>query len=463
MNKRLDICKILINATQIMNRDAVLRLFLMLCFVITLVHIFYLCNEYFRYEVTTFVEIAIPQTIQFPGLTFCSRLNFLNRENLGKPADHLFSYISKGNVTASFVMNSTQSFADLIRFSIITRLVTHPYNDGYFNGDESNGWFPLMLRKSYILDSSKCFHVCLRDDLNQWIDYQQLYTVTKGGNNLISWYFKNYRGFILYYIGVKDATITELDFQMVILPNTNVYTTFSTYESFLKEPPYQSWCRNYEEQGFASKNHCRQDCFRKTLLKKHNMSLLQSLSYSDDSVFIRDASDVFNDTKSQQIDIYRYCDTQCFDAACHSVTYTQNLIHRQSTPGSSSITTTASKNPATKTQAQPAIPFVSFFSNLLSTFGTWLGLSAYGMFALTTKVIESLKSHFASNHQDNHQGHEIFVDGSRKKCLLTQRKQKQVLNRNDYLMKISDAHLNTTVRILGNNGHWRRIIVGPQS
>ena len=446
-----------------MNRDVVLRLFLMLCCVITFVHIFYLCNEYFRYEVTTFVEIAIPQIIQFPGLTFCLRLNFVIRENLGKPADDVFSDISKGNVTASFVMNSTQSFADLIKTINVTRLMIHPYNDDWFNGDESNDWFPLMIRKSYIFNSYKCFHVCLRDDLNQWIDYQQLYTVTKGGNSLAYWYFKNYRGFILYYVGVKDATITELDFQMAILPNTGIYTTFSTYESFLKEPPYQSWCRNYEEQGFASKNHCRQDCFRRTLLKKHNVSLLESLSYSDDSVLIRHASDVFDDTKSEQIDIYRYCDTQCFDVACHSVTYTQNLIHRHSTSGYSLVATTASKNPVTKTQAQPAIPFVSFFSNLLSTFGTWLGLSAYGMFPLTTKVLESLKSYFASNHQDNHQGHEIFVDGSRKKCLLTQRKQKEVLNRNDYLMKIPDTHLNTTVRIRGTNGNWKRIIVGPQS
>ena len=41
------------------------------CFLLNVLQIWYLCDEYFRFEVTTSVRISIPDDIEFPSFTLC--------------------------------------------------------------------------------------------------------------------------------------------------------------------------------------------------------------------------------------------------------------------------------------------------------------------------------------------------------------------------------------------------------
>ena len=57
------------------------------------------------------------------------------------------------------------------------------------------------------------------------------------------------------------------------------------------------------------------------------------------------------------------------------------------TQETTTLTVVASRNPAIKTECLPAMPFITFLTNLLSTFGIWFGLSVWALSPHKLKLI----------------------------------------------------------------------------
>ena len=189
---------------------------------------------------------------------------------------------------------------------------------------------------------------------------------------------------IYFYIHPKGHFMTLEDLQKNIKNNTWLVMSYETYQSKLLPFPYKTNCRDYQKEGLSTRAHCRMKCLRPAILDKYQRVYSEVAAWSSDNMKI--LMNLFNIEAEGRVS--DDCEMKCLQKECLLISYTSvNLVKEPRTQETALLTVVASRNPAIKTECLPAMPFISFLTNLLSTFGIWFALSVWATSPLQLKVI----------------------------------------------------------------------------
>ena len=383
------------------------------------VHIYQVCDRYFHYEVTTNVRIDFPEIVEFPPTTLCvvlvsllkwekmssdlrrsllqAALPKLTNETLlsqmasdpslispevnthsdawSRTSYNIYSRLVK-EVPAGMIFNLTASFHEVFPVFTTTGL-TH----NSFGSDKQKKWeerptsgkFQFTIDSTFIHDRYKCWTLHIRPELNK-ISFSELWAMYSQTRGLLSSWYSYVKTEIQVYIHSKGFLINTLDYKTKVSSGSRVITRFVSYESVLLEYPYKTNCRNYTKIGFTSRKHCKEMCFKSKTIERYNAILEDSHAFESDNMFFNQSQYPWTDESTVRF-FARECKTECQERDCRSITYLkEDTIARQSLKYSEQYFC-LTYSIITFTETQAAFPLVSFLTELLSTFGIWMGLS----------------------------------------------------------------------------------------
>ena len=414
-------------------RPKYMILIYLVCSIMNNVHIYQICDGYFRYDVTSNVKIGIPEEFEFPSMTLCMdivnalewtqmsrelRRSLLTQpvfpkatiENMVSNASFVEASLSKLSVSDNHLI-SQHVYSNLATRKMIPEILnlTKPIEQLYYSFEinglfkEPNGSiesyeiftenmsdFQFSIDKAFLHSRLKCFAFSLRPDLHSVINLNDVWNMGSGSSRLLFWQsnsgvrtrvFFHRKG---YLVSLKDPFVFVEEGYALVL-------TFEVLESILLKYPYNTNCRDYySTMRLSSRKECMEKCFKsKTVARFRYVSFKSHAFESDDFYTELDAT--------YTSDITQECKLDCWQKECHSLTYTfeklkeQNLVkltgrNCYNSKGStcsegddlrkeSDLIVNAPLKPFTRTEIQPAMSLVSFVTAVLSTFGFWMGLS----------------------------------------------------------------------------------------
>ena len=375
--------------------------FSLFCFLVNILHIYYLCDEYFRFEVTTNVQVAIPDEMQVPDFTICSYLfDVIKWENLSSdqrkklfeglqgfkpPVDLSPSNIRSLQVSRSIsnqisnnlyymfntssIMNHTKDVWEVINKAEINPLIKKRMA---LNSLEDLQTFKNTL--TFLRNNFKCFTLELRKEFARTLNYEDFISETSGMPWINHFFFKSHQILVRQYIHRSGDVLTQLHSFKSIDPHHFLLVGFETYTTILLPSPYNSNCRHYSAFGATSKAHCKEMCIKTKIADKYKVLDAHYHAYILDSYPIR--QEVLRNA-TEKVGIIDECHRKCWQRDCLSIFFNPCIMIK-SRKNESSIVTIANKSPSTRTEAHPAIPFIVFMTNILSTLGIWLGVSLLG-------------------------------------------------------------------------------------
>ena len=420
-----------------------MKKYALFCLVMNALHVYQLCEEYFRFDMTTSIEIMIPDEVDMPALTFCADLaNLVKWENItlslkqkllrkqswdktqfeGKEPYMLSPDLDAGKLrhkirTSSIwnlryaislkmqdTLNISQIFDITEDIDAVARQLWLPIP--FANGCIGNPKFseelhcngsgfipnqkfaedthsPYNVREAYLLDRHKCFPIEVSDRLPQSVNYLKTYQPVFGAHFLAEIQFNNFTD-IYFYIHPKGHFMTLEDLQKTIKNNKRLIMSYETYKSKLLPFPYKTNCRDYQKEGLSTRAHCRIKCLRDVFLDKYQSVYSEAAAWSSDNMKILMN---FFDIEVEN-PVHNICQTKCLQKECSLISFTSmNLEREPRTQEETALTVVASRNPAITTECLPAMPFITFLTNLLSTFGIWFGLSVWALSSYKVQLI----------------------------------------------------------------------------
>ena len=259
--------------------------FRLFCFFVNILHIYYLCDEYFRFEVTTNVQIAIPDEITVPAFTICSRLFdaikwedlthdqrkklFQGLEGFKPPVDIRPSNIRSLQVSTSvsgqisknlYYMFNTSSIFNQTRdvWEIIDKAEVNSLINKRMALDSPGDHRLFRNTMTLVRGNSKCFTLKLKKELGTVLNYQRLVLATSGMPWINSFSFNSHQLLVFLYMHTSDHVITLLHSFKYIERRYRVIVSLQTYTTILLPSPYSSNCRHYSTLGATSKAHCKE-------------------------------------------------------------------------------------------------------------------------------------------------------------------------------------------------------------
>ena len=193
---------------------------------------------------------------------------------------------------------------------------------------------------------------------------------------MISWY-SYVKTEIHVYVHSKGFLINAIDEKTIVKSGSGVETSFQSHESVLLKYPYKTDCGDYTKIGFSSRKYCKEMCFKSKTIQTYNALLEDSHAFESDNMFFNQSQYPWTNRPTVRFFI-RQCMKDCKKIDCRSLTYHRENSVYSTNLGYSEQYIFMAYNVVTFTKTQPAIPLVSFLTELFSTFGFWMGLSVTG-------------------------------------------------------------------------------------
>ena len=355
--------------TAVKMRVKVTTLFCLICSLGNILHVYQICDEYLRFDVTTNVQVSVPNKMTFPSITLCvdlidslnwSTISVERRQKLIDFTDKpilsnlvhnphtilsvmqtvpqdtydLFRKVVYGNLvkelSVSEIMNVSASLSDMVDSIEVTKLLynesqlmTLRKEDRVSNGQVSFNTNELhsvqfTIDMTYIHLREKCIVIRPQPELQNTINYDD--QISRSGNAFIS-LGGQYNRPIRIYVLRHGYLNTPTDSWMNVLPNRKVASSFVTHSSTLLEYPYKTNCRDYSKSGMLSRSQCRQQCFRTLSISRFNGILQESYAFPSDLSYLKNAS---KDNEYLFEDILEQCKQSCFQTDCQSLVYIQS-------------------------------------------------------------------------------------------------------------------------------------------
>ena len=350
-------------------------LYYLICSLANILHIYQICDEYLRYDVTTNVEVSVPENIVFPSITLCvdlmdslnwSALSLDTRRRLivsRYVPESVASVILKNSsvtlrtmqliplkhravfrslfynqlvdvLTVTEIMNVSASIHEVVDNFITTRLAYNEFQLASFSKQDKKLGDSVVLNTTeslkiqfiidmtYIRLKDKCFKLRLRPDLNKIINYDEL--VTKYGYVLFK-FESRYSRAVRIFLSSDGHLNRQTDFWLFLSPDQQLIASFVTHESILLEYPYKSNCRDYTKNGILSRHECRYKCFKPLIISRFNRIFEQIYAYESDNFYLRpmEVSKGYITTESMPADIIDQCQKTCLEKECRSVSHIQ--------------------------------------------------------------------------------------------------------------------------------------------
>ena len=412
-------------------------LFFLTCFLFNVLHVYQLCDEFLRYDVTVNVKIGFPEYVQLPTITLCVNVvESLKWQEMSSDLIRNLTTVRNSAITEKVISEAISDpkkirsqiqlqghplwmaqlwiYENLVKQKTVAEIfnLTEPFEEVFpyiatigllENSQDSTDWDPLHLRSTkatdflftvdmtFIHSFQKCFTLNVRPGLKK-ISFQELLTVNRIRPYKVMSWISDFGSPIDVHIHDKGDLIYYEVEPIYVTRNSLEKSSFVTYESNLLEYPYKTKCRNYIKSGFLSKNHCRRMCFKRVTSKILNATNFQSHAFSNDKVPLGDLTPLPVNPKT----IMQQCKEECLQVDCQSVTYLVDNLetltnvlaprtecrrlksHPSNCEGNFSMHNIGIlKQIVTRIETQAAFPLISFLTGLFSTFGFWLGLSVY--------------------------------------------------------------------------------------
>jgi len=359
----------------------------------------------------------MPEMVTYPSITFCFQIeNILNWESLNENELKLilkknnifnlttepildiknmtkiketmnsynepeskavfFNILSNFKVPRILSMTKQDLFKDIIEYVFLY----HP--DIEINDNER---YPKVVLKSskeleekmhvdqFILGRRKCFTLQVKQQ--ETFRFTSLEKVTQGFSYILGVEFlKSCPRSFQTYINPPGQPLTQRTQNIFYEGATTKYITNDIMQSSLLGYPFKTQCVDYKKRiNKMSQEECTHDCERDRILLKFNSVAKNLRGYMSDS----NASYDLRYNLILYKNISYLCRQRCRFDDCFHVNYSPRLIS-QNHGKSSDIYVTVSKTPVINTLTLPNIPIIAFITNILSTFGIWLGISLLG-------------------------------------------------------------------------------------
>ena len=405
-------------------------------FFMNVFHVYHICDQYFYYDVTTNTRIGFPETARFPSMTLCPvlvsllkwekmstdlRRSLLQAANpeltnetllsqmAGDPSligpevkfhDTPFNKIPYNiynrlvkELSIGMIFNLTASFHEVFPVfltSILTYNSLGSEEDKMLEDRPTSGKFQFTIDSIYIYERCKCWTLNIRPELNK-INFDELRSIYNEPRRfLVSWYTLA-RTQVRAYIHDKGYLVNTQDDKTSVHSGARVRTEFVSHESILLEYPYKTNCRDYTKIGFTSRKHCKEMCFKSKTFEKYNALLEDSHAFESDNMFFNESQYPWTNQSIVQF-FTGQCRTDCEEKDCQSVAYHKQDAVSLTKENFTSQFFVPAHHVITFTKTQPAIPLVSFLTELLSTFGFWMGLSVTGSLRFVRKTFSKVTS-----------------------------------------------------------------------
>ena len=333
-----------------------------------ILHIYQICDEYFRYDVTTNVRIGLPDPVEFPSLTLCVDLVeslkweqmssglirrlltfteettfnetdvswFINnrkqiRDQIRRFQDessYVHFYIYNNLVkekTVAEILNLTEAFEEIFGYFATTGLAHEDIDSKnltktvYRLSNDSD--FQFSLDMVFIHNFKKCFTINIRPNFKKF-SFKELCTMSNRIKlcNLTSW-VSDFGSRVKVKLHAKDYFIGVEDIMFSINPSTHRTTTYVRHESTRLKYPYKTNCRDYTKTGFLSQKHCYEMCFKAKTVDDWKSIIPESHAFQTDMIPLREEGLSSNKSDIRTFFASGTCKIECGNRDCQSVTF----------------------------------------------------------------------------------------------------------------------------------------------
>ena len=362
-----------------------------------MLHISKICDEYFKYEVTTDIQLVVPDVIEIPTFVTCFPIQLRETNTpMNYTQEEMISKVFSGKYTVKEMFDMTQDKSSFIinayAFDVTvseTGRISYFFN--YLGKIKDKYW------TVFLMNERKCFavrspeerkYMNLRSLLNEGRSREVLIMTTEIDDDIDSAHLYAIRsGHYLSYGSISSALIRADDNKYIV--------SYETHEALLLESPYKTNCIKYSKG--LTREECFESCMKKSSIDRLNLTHPLRTIYPDEEKNIFPISWLRKNIVTEKIPegslefenkISRDCASKCSQRECDSVMHVPRVqgVSPMSEGVNGQINILVSDSPATKSVSQPAIPLITFLTNVFSTFGFWLGIAVSHLLPLSKKV-----------------------------------------------------------------------------
>lgn len=395
---------------------------------LNILHIYQISDEYFKYDVSTDVQLIIPETTEKPTVTLCFKLDMVIKWDKLEPSDwirlslprdyedgirnrtndpkKLRNLIVKGSAVihkhldrlmrVKEMMNMTLSFQDIVnQVETIQRVktVSGSYNfEGYrpfiWMAHYPQTWNRVPLKiESFFMNQQKCYRIRCNTK-ERFVNFQEIHDQYEDGllqtiRILPNFLLEEVKIFISdnYHELTHGSHNSEI-VSLTSRSSNNVRLSYDSYESQLLKHPFKTDCVQYPKS--MTRKECYQNCLKKKAIEKFGIIPLTCNAYENETSKIYGLFCLDKECWSFQefmVHVQSHCGRSCVKRECSSIILVPRLESKASNDKVDDyaiIALHSSKIPVVRAVSQPAIPVVTFLTNVFSTFGFWLGISVLG-------------------------------------------------------------------------------------
>ena len=205
----------------------------------------------------------------------------------------------------------------------------------------------------------------------------------------------------MYFIANQNANLTGGFFPGLQMPSKIDHIQHLTYEVFetkLLKAPYETKCIEYSELGLGSRGECFEGCIRNESITATGMihpSLTIHGGETRKAIKVLDIMQNVNNTKTLMDSLEDLCDKRCHAKDCQSVMYIPKLLSTVPMFDLSVVVNNAPHSPLIRATCQEAVSLVQYLTDVASTFGFWLGVSAFGFVDFLKVIMNRVHLAFA--------------------------------------------------------------------
>ena len=180
------------------------------------------------------------------------------------------------------------------------------------------------------------------------------------------------------------------------------HATYDVFEAILLQSPYETRCVKYPSLGFESRGECYESCIENQSISATGMIPSSANIYKDETKQVMKLIDIVKNKDNIRTVMNRLqdiCDKRCQAKDCSSVTYIPKKLSFQEDPDVSLVANLVPQSPTIRATCQAAVTPIQYLTDVASTFGFWLGVSAFGFFDFVKQTIKHVSDAYLPNKE----------------------------------------------------------------
>ena len=434
-------------------------IWMIFCLVGNVFQVYHISSQYFAYGINTNVQLAVDDILELPTLTLCFELsqvvnwtdltreerveilsapemfgmkgkNIVKGYNIGnetkeeiarlpslikKNADFFMTLIITSHLQAlnlSRLFNVTLKFEDIVHTAMLLDPSRETFGERYLLLNQENQENEVLRLSTFLKNTLKCYTLEVRSDYR-----------------ILSYYGVMRQDFLTGMTSlfvIKDEVVQNINLIHYILTPTGktmrsgFYSyiplspqlgksfpmTYSTYEANLLPKPYETQCVNYTALGLGNRGECYERCLKEESLATSGFLPLGVNIMPNETNNLHSLKELIfhSHTKKNHKNMDMLCDLRCHEKDCTSIAHIPLKLETAETPGMTYIANIGPQKPTVRAQCQPMQSLTQFLTDVISTFGFWLGVSAFGIFRFFRRTSKAVTGSYTRKSDTKESG-----------------------------------------------------------